>query len=103
MVGRGALGLFSVILLMSWFSWGMITGPQLERPIEQALVDAPVSMLTRVSQVPPSTVTARLNALGIDATSEQSLRELARRHHQEANRLLGLVFLADEPPARETN
>jgi hypothetical protein len=39
---------------------------------------------------------ARLNALGIDATSEQSIRELARRYDQDENRLLGLVFLTDE-------
>lgn len=95
--GAASLGAFGVMLLMSWFSWGVISGPQLKRPIELALVDAPMSVLTRVSQVPPATVKARLTALGIDAAGEQSIRELAYRYHQDANRLLGLVFLADAP------
>jgi hypothetical protein len=95
--GAVTLGAFSVLLIVSWFSWGMITGPALKRPIEQALVDAPISALARVSQVDPATVAARLNALGIDARSEQSIRELAGQRNQDENRLLGLVFLADEP------
>lgn len=100
--GTMTFALFGAILLVSWFSWGKITGPQLKRPIEQALVDAPVSVLTHISQVNPATVMARFNALGIDATSEQSIQELARRYHQDENRLLGLVFLDDRQPRLST-
>lgn len=95
--GAVTFGAFSAALIASWFTWGTITGSQLKRPIEQALVDAPISALARVTQVDPSTVAARLSALGIDATSEQSIRELAGARNQDENRLLGLMFLPDEP------
>lgn len=94
--GAVTLAAFSLMLIASWFTWGRITGSQLKRPIEQALIDAPISSLTRVSQVEPETVAARLNALGIDASSGQSIRQLAGERNQDENRLLGLVFLPDE-------
>jgi hypothetical protein len=85
-----------MILIVSGFSWGMITGPQLKRPIEQTLVDAPISLLARMSHVDTTTVMSRLNAQGIDATSEQSIRELSRKYDQDENRLLAMVFLSDD-------
>jgi hypothetical protein len=35
--GRRSIGAFVIVLAASVFSWGFITGPQLEQPIEQAL------------------------------------------------------------------
>jgi len=60
-------------------------------------VDAPITLVSRLSRVDPQTVAARLNAVGIDPKSELSVRELAVQHHEKVNRLLGLVFLMDEP------
>jgi len=95
--GTVSVLVFSVILGASCFSWGAVTGPQLKRPIEKALVDAPITLVSRLSRVDPQTVAARLNAVGIDPKSELSVRELAVQHHEKVNRLLGLVFLMDEP------
>lgn len=88
---------FSVVLIASGFSWGMTTGPQLKRPIEQALVDAPLSLLARMSPLDAPTVTGRLSVQGTDAESEQSIGESSNRHNVDENRLLALMFLPDEP------
>ena len=91
--GALSVGAFSLILIASLFSWGNVTGPQLKRPIEQALVDAPLSVLVRLSAVDAQTVAARLSAQGVDANSEQSIRELSMKLGQDENRLLAMVFL----------
>ena len=74
----------------------MITGPQLKRPLEQALVDAPLSLLIRRSHVDTATVIARLKVRGIDAGSEESIGALAQKYGQDENRLLAMVFLPNE-------
>ena len=92
--GALSVGAFSLILIASLFSWGLVTGPQLKRPVEQALVDAPISVLVRMSKVDAQIVAAKLSAQGIDASSEQSIRELSRKYGQDENRLLAMVFLS---------
>jgi len=93
--GTVSVAAFGAILVASWFSWGLVTGPQLKRPIEQALVDAPLSVLARMNHVDPSALVAKLSAHGIDADSEQSIGELSRKYRLDENRLLGMVFLLD--------
>jgi hypothetical protein len=78
-----------------WFSWGIITGPQLERPIEQALVEAPLSALASVTRTAPNALVHRLNARGIAATSQQSVRDLSTQSGESENRLLAIVFLPE--------
>jgi hypothetical protein len=43
--GRASVAAFAVVLAASFFSWRLITGPQLERPIKRDLVEAPLSRL----------------------------------------------------------
>ena len=93
--GRACIAAFTLVLAVSFFSWGLITGPQLERPIEQALVDAPLSALAGVSHVAPDALLSKLKAHGITATGEQSVHDLARQHGVRMNRLLAIIFLPD--------
>ena len=94
--GMLSVATFGTLLVVSLFSWGLITGHAMKRTIEQALVDAPLSQLVRVSHVDTAIVTERLKAQGIDANSEASISELARKNNHDENRLLALVFLPAE-------
>jgi hypothetical protein len=93
--GRASVAAFSIVLVGSFFSWGLITGPQLERPIEQTLVDAPLSALAELTRTTPDALLQKLEAEGISANVRQSVRELAVATGEDENRLLGIVFLAE--------
>ncbi|TCM00440.1 hypothetical protein [Sphingomonas sp. PP-CC-3G-468] len=85
------------LLAASLFTWGRVTGPQLEGPIMTALVDAPLSSLAGVAGMSPEDMVRRFNAHGIPADQKRSVRKLSIQYHVGINRLLGLVFLPDTP------
>lgn len=91
--GRTSVALFAVVFVASFPSWGRVTGPQLKRPIEQALVDAPLSSLAAMNRMGEGVLVGRLKDHGINASSTQSIRELASVSGIGENRLLGLIFL----------
>lgn len=93
--GRVSVVAFAAILIVSAFSWGMITGPQLERPIEQALVDAPLAALAGVTRTDPDALISRLGAEGITADRKQTITQLASTSGVDENRLLAIVFMID--------
>ena len=93
--GRVSVAAFVTVLAASVFSWGLVTGSQLERPIVQALTDAPLSSLAGVTHTQPDALVGKLKAHGITATPEQSLHELAITHRVGVDRLLALVFLPE--------
>ncbi|SON53664.1 hypothetical protein HDIA_0123 [Hartmannibacter diazotrophicus] len=93
--GKSSVTMFALILVASFFSWGLITGPQLEQPIEEALIDAPLFALANTIRTDPDALLLRLKARGIPATSQQSIRELSTAHSVGENELLGLVFLPE--------
>jgi len=84
---------FTLVLIASFFSWGLITGPQLERPIEHALGEAPLSALASVVATDPDALIRKLREHGIDASIDQSINELVVLHDIDENELLGIVFL----------
>ena len=93
-------GIYSVLLFLtifglSLFSWGIVTGPQLERPIELALVDAPLSALADVVGISPNVLMEKFRIQGIEASATQSIREVVMLTGIDENDLLGIVFLAD--------
>jgi hypothetical protein len=90
--GKVSIATFVVVFVASFFSWGLITGPQLLEPIELALVDAPVSALAGVTRVTPEVLIARFKQHGITASGEQSLRELASQYGVDEIRLAAIVF-----------
>lgn len=93
--GKTSVAVFGIVLAASFSSWGLITGPQLERPIAEALVDAPLSALAHTTRTTPDALISKMKAHGVTATSEQSIREISNAHDIGANRLLGIVFLPD--------
>lgn len=89
-----ALSFISVFVL-SLFSWGLVTGPQLERPIELALVDAPLSALADVIRMPQANLIEKLKSQGISATPQHSIRDVVEQTQIDENILLGIIFLAE--------
>lgn len=90
--------IFASVVVASLFSWGRMTGPQMKRPIELALVDAPLSSLAGVTHTEPDVLIGRFKAHGVVATEQQSIREIAIKSGVGENRLLGLVFLWEQNP-----
>ena len=93
--GKASVVVFGVILIASSFSWGMITGPQLKRPIEEALVFAPISALAGVSQTSSDDLLRRFAMHGIVAHGSQSIYDLSISSDIDENQLLSIVFLPD--------
>lgn len=93
--GKVSVTAFTLALAASLFSWGLITGPQLKRPIEEALVDAPLFALANTMRIAPDDLLTKLNMHGIAATDRQSIRDLAISSGADENYLLALVFLPE--------
>ncbi|MBN9061768.1 MAG: hypothetical protein BGP06_04025 [Rhizobiales bacterium 65-9] len=97
--GRASVAIFSAVLIASIFSWGQVTGPQLERPIMEALVDAPLSVLAQMTRRSPEALVRDLQDKGVSATADDSLRAISARSGAGVNRLLGLIFLPERASA----
>lgn len=93
--GRASLACFAILLIASLFTWGQVTGPQLERPIMLTLVDAPLSSLASITHRSPDAMIERFRAHGVRADPHQTIRDVAAKEHVGINQLLGLVFLTD--------
>jgi hypothetical protein len=91
--GKASAAIFLAVFAASFSSWGLVTGPQLERPIEQALVDAPLSSLAGVTGRTSAALIARFKENGIQASGKQSVRTLSAATGVDENRLLGIIFL----------
>ncbi len=79
-LGKTRIAAFTVVLAASFFSWGFITGPQLERPIKRTVVDDPLSSLARVTDASSDTLLLKLKAHGIVATGQQSVRDVSTEY-----------------------
>ena len=93
--GKVSLLLFTLILAGSFYSWGLITGPQLERPIEFALVKAPLSTLALITKTDSDALLQKLQNQGITASADQSIYDLVIQNHIDENKLLGIIFLPE--------
>lgn len=103
MAGTGVAMLFEwndglTTVVHQWFSWLFLAGAggliALNfRPIEQALVDAPLWALAGTTHTSPQVLVARLKAQSIAANSQQSMRELSSSSGVGENRLPAVVFL----------
>ena len=92
-LGKVSILAFTLILLASFYSWGLITGPQLERPIEHALVEAPLSALALVIKTEPGRLIQKLRNHGISESTELSIHDLVILHGIDENEVLGIIFL----------
>ena len=93
--GKASVAAFLVVLVASFFSWGLITGPQLARPIERALVDAPLSALAVVTRTAPDAPNAQAEGARDCRDQPQSIRDLSGEHGVSEDRLLAIVFLPE--------
>jgi hypothetical protein len=93
--GLAASAVCIALMIASISNWGIITGPQLERPLEEALVDAPLTVLANLAQTAPDVVLGRLVAKGIVATGPQSVRDITIASGVGENRLLAIIFDLD--------
>lgn len=93
--GRANVAIFSVIVMVSMYSFGRITAPQLKWPISNALIDAPLSALADITRADHAEMLEKLKAHGITATLEQNIKELALQNRVDEFHVLGLVFLAE--------
>jgi len=97
--GRASVAVFATVFIASVFSWGQITGPQLERPIMEALVDAPLSALAAMTHRESETLVRMLEANGLTAATHENLYSVAERNGIGVNRLLGMIFLPERTSA----
>ncbi|SCM75725.1 conserved membrane hypothetical protein [uncultured Pleomorphomonas sp.] len=93
--GRMGIAAGAALTIAALFSWGQITGPQIKRPIEAALVEAPIAALAAVTRNAPDTLIDRLAGQGIAADGGDSIRDIALRSGVDENRLLATVFFLD--------
>lgn len=93
--GRANVAIFSIVLVVSTFSFGRITAPQLKWPISNTLMEAPLSALADVTRMDLVDLQKKLNTHGIFATSDQSIKELAATHGVDEFHILGLVILRE--------
>jgi hypothetical protein len=91
--GQVSVSVFGAILAASCFAWGRVTGPQLKRPAENALADAPLAALADLTRTTPDSLVRKLQDHGITASRGQTLRDLSVEYHASENRLLAIVFL----------
>ena len=93
--GRASIIAFGLVLMVSFFSWGAITGPQLKDPIERYLVDAPLSALAGVTRSAPEQLIRRFAQHGYAVSPQHSIRHLVERYGVDENILLAIIFLPE--------
>lgn len=93
--GRASSVCFALLLLVSTYSFGQITAPQLKWPLSEALVSAPLSALAGVVSLEPGDLLGKLERHGIKAEADQNILELASRDDLDPFHILGLIVLPD--------
>lgn len=93
--GRASVAAFTVVLMVSTYSFGRITAPQLKWPISEALLQAPLSALAAVTRTDADALLTKLNKHGITATPDRNIQMLAAEHKVDEFHLLGLVMLSE--------
>lgn len=93
--GRVSVAAFTVVLIVSTYSFGLITAPQLKWPISEALLQAPLSALAAVTRTDQDALITKLNKHGIKATPDRNIQMLAAEHKVDEFHLLGLIMLPE--------
>lgn len=91
--GQSCVAIFGVVLAASFFTWGARTGGQFLAAIQRDLVGAQLSSLAMLTHTPPEVLERRLEAHGIVARKEQTVRDLAGDSSRQQLRILEVVFL----------
>jgi len=91
--GRTSVGIFAIVLIASFFSWGARTGAQFLAAIQNGLVNAPLTTLAVLTHTAPDELERRLEAHGVIARKEQTIRDIAGDSPRKQRRVLEVVFL----------
>ena len=91
--GRASVGSFAIVLVASFFTWGARTGGQFLGAIQNGLVSAPLTTLAVMTHTTPDELERRLEAHGIIARKEQTIRDIAGDSLRKQRRVLEAVFL----------
>jgi len=91
--GRCSIGLFAMVLIASFFTWGARTEGQFLAAVQRALVNAPFSSLASLTHTSPDVLERRLKVQGIIARKEQTVKDIAGDSSREQLRILEAVFL----------
>lgn len=92
-LGRASVALFMLLLGASFFAWGVHTGAQLLAAIRADLIGAPLSTLALIRHTTPEQLQRSLQAHGISASKEQTVRQIAGPGGGQQLHVLELVFL----------
>jgi hypothetical protein len=90
--GKVSLASAIAILAFAVFPSGAPSPHQLHGLIEQAIMDAPLSTVANLAKIAPAEFERRLKARGIDASLEQSVRELAEQGRVGEREALSIAF-----------
>lgn len=91
--GRTSLTVFTLALIVSTFSFGQVTAPQLERRVSEKLVEARLSTLADLTRTNQTGLLRKLAGHGVRARPDQTVKEVATEHGIEDFHILGLIFL----------
>lgn len=90
--GRASLAVFTLALIVSTFSFGQVTASQFETHVSRTLVEAKLSTLADLTRTNETALLRKLAAHGVEARSNQTVKEVATRHGIEDFHVLRLVF-----------
>jgi amino acid transporter len=91
--GRTSVGVFAVVVVASFFTWGVRSGGQLLSAIRDSLVNTPLSTLATVVHAEPEALQRRLMTHGVLVRQDQTIRDLTGDDTSEQLHLLEVVFL----------
>ena len=91
--GRTSVSVFGIVLVASFFTWGVRTGGQFLAAIQKGLVSVPLTTLAVMTRTEPDLLEQRLHAHGIVARREQTIRDIAGESPRKQLQVLEVVFL----------
>lgn len=91
--GRTSLAVFTLALIVSTFSFGQVTAPQLERRISDRLIEARLSALADMTRTDQTSLLRKLAAHGVRARPDQTVKQVAAQQGIEDFHILRLIFL----------
>lgn len=80
--GRISFAAGLVLLGMAAFPSGIRTGHQLHGLVEQVVIEAPLWTLASLAKIAPGELESRLEARGVTASLEQSVREISEQNER---------------------
>ena len=91
--GIASMAFFATALAISVSTAGSEGGPDLEASVKDAVIDASLASLAPLVRATPALLVARLQAKGVPATGDQTIRHLSAAHGVGEMELVAAIFL----------